>query len=296
MDWDNLRIALAVARHGSLSAAARALGTTQPTVSRRLGGFERRIGVKLFERAAGGLSPTPLCAALLDGLDRMDEGALVIERRIAARDTGLQGTISVTSLDWLGDCVVAPIVARFGSLHRLVSVELINDGRVFNLSRHEADIAFRFRSFEQEDLIERKVADIGYGLYAAPAYLERLGPPDFAAGCPGDAVVTLHEGAGRVCQVDWLEALAPKAQVILRANGLHAHLSAVEAGVALAALPRVLGDGRPGLRRLDTPLPAPVQAVRLGVHADLRDTPRIRAFIDFAASELKARAAVLNPA
>ena len=116
MDWNDLKIALAVARHCSLSAAARALGTTQPTVSRRLANFERKTGVKLFERGKDGLTPTQLGAALTDGLDLMDEGALAVERRIASRDTGLQGPITVTSLDWLGDCIIVPIAARFGRL------------------------------------------------------------------------------------------------------------------------------------------------------------------------------------
>ena len=74
MDWNDLKFALAVARHGSLSAAARALGTTQPTVSRRLAGLERKTGVKLFERRKDGLTPTQLGAALTEGLDLMDEG------------------------------------------------------------------------------------------------------------------------------------------------------------------------------------------------------------------------------
>jgi DNA-binding transcriptional LysR family regulator len=75
MDWNDLKIALAVARHGSHSAAARALGMTQPTGSRRLAGLERKAGVKLFERGKDGLTPTQLGAALTDGLDLMDEGA-----------------------------------------------------------------------------------------------------------------------------------------------------------------------------------------------------------------------------
>ena len=184
MDWNDLKIALAVARHGSHSAAARALGMTQPTVSRRLAGFERKTGVKLFERGKDGLTPTQLGAALTDGLDLMDEGALAVERRIASRDTGLQGPITVTSLDWLGDYIIASIAARFGRLHPLVEIELLNDTRVFNISRRDADIAFRFGTFEQEDLVLRKVADAAYGLYASPDYLERQGPPNFDRGAP----------------------------------------------------------------------------------------------------------------
>ncbi|WNG48181.1 LysR family transcriptional regulator [Archangium minus] len=295
MDWDDLRIALAVVRHGSLSAAARALGTTQPTVSRRLDAFERRTGAKLFERAKEGLTPTPLCAALIEGMDRMEEGALTVERRLAARDTGLQGSITVTSLDWFGDYVMAPIMARFGGLHPLVSLALINDGRRYNLSRGEADIAFRPGVFDQEDIIERKVAEIAFGLYASPAYLEQHGLPDFGSGCAGQSILMLHETAPRTPLTDWLRNIAPDARSILRTNGIWSQLAAAESGEALAVLPRLLVDKRLTLRRIETPRPGPVLTVRMGVHQDMRKTPRMRAFMDFAVRELELRAAELNP-
>ncbi|NMO16023.1 LysR family transcriptional regulator [Pyxidicoccus fallax] len=290
-----MRIALAVARQGSLSAAARALGTTQPTVGRRLEAFERRIGVKLFERDARGLTPTPLCAGLLEGLERMDEGALTVERRIAARDTGLQGSITVTSLDWFGDFVLAPILTRFGARHPLVTLTLINDDRRFNLSRREADLAFRPGSFDEEGLIERKVAEVSYGLYASPAYLERFGPPDFASGCAGQPIVALQERSPRSPLVRWLRGLAPEARGVLHTNSIWSQLAAAESGEVMAALPRVLGDRRPTLRRIDTLKAGLVLPIKLGVHADMRETPRVRAFIDFAVSELKLRAVELKP-
>lgn len=294
-NWDDLRLALAVARHGTLSAAARALRTTQPTISRRLAALERAVGVRLFERTATGLSPTPLCRSLLDGLEAMDQGALSIERRIAARDTALQGRVAVTSIDWLGDYVVAPMLARFGALHASIDLELVNEGRVFNLARGEADLAFRFGPFAQENLVERKVADVRFGLYASVEYLARHGPPDFAQGCAGHAVVTLHRDGGNAPDVDWLRRLAPAARVVLRANGISAHLAAVESGEALAVLPRVVAGGRAALQRLETPVPEPVRAMRLGVHAELRKAPRVRALIDFAVQDLAQRAGVLNP-
>ncbi|WP_402212627.1 LysR family transcriptional regulator, partial [Streptomyces sp. NPDC088551] len=165
MDWDDLKIALAIARHGSLSAAARALGSTQPTIGRRLDALEQRLGAKLFEREAGGMRANALGRSLLEGLEQMDAGALAVQRRIAARDTGLDGALTVTSLDWLGDEVIAPMLARFGALHPGVALEVINDVRVFNLARREADLAFRFGSFAQENLIERRVGDVAYALY-----------------------------------------------------------------------------------------------------------------------------------
>lgn len=295
MDWDDLRIVLAIARHGSLNAAARALGATQPTVSRRLDALERRIGEKLFERAANGLSPTPLCKTLVEPLNHMDEGAQAVERRVAARNTGLQGPITVTSLAWFGDDVLAPLLARFGAQHRMVTIDLINDPRRFNLSRREADIAVRIGSFHQEYLVERKVADVSYGLYASADYHRRHGEPDFAKGCTGHFVASLVDSADKVVHIEWLKAIAPRAHRVIGTNNIQSHIATVEAGEAMAVLPRVLGDRRAVLLRLQPPLPEPSNSVRLGVHPDMRDTPRIRALIDFLAVELKGLSVELNP-
>ena len=296
MDWDDLKIVHAIARHGSLSAAARALGTTQPTVSRRLAALEKGIGGKLFEREAQGLVPSPLCATFIEALDRMDEQAQAVERRIAGRDTGLQGSITLTSLAWFGDDILAPLLARFSSRHKLVTINLINDPRLFNLSRREADIAVRIGSFEQEDLVERKVTDVSYGLYASPAYVERHGEPDFIRKGAGHLVASLVASPVKVVPIEWLISIVPRAHVALRTNDVQSHIATAEAGEAMAVLPRVLGDRRPGLLRIAPPIPEPFQPVKIGVHADLRDTPRIRSLIDFLVRELKARARELHPA
>ena len=295
LDWDDLKVVHAVARHGSLSAAARALGTTQPTVSRRLGALERRIGTKLFERTADGLVPAPICAILLEPLGRMSEHAQAIERRIAGRDTGLEGNITLTSLAWFGDDVLAPLLSRFCARHRMVNIDLINDPRRFNLSTREADIAVRIGEFDQEDLVERKVADVSYGFYAAGRYLERNGRPDFDRGCAGHSVVSLSDSTVRVVHIEWLKTIASRARVTLRSNGIQSHIAAVEAGEAMAVLPRVLGDRRPNMVRIEPPLREPFQPVKIGVHSDLRETPRIRSLIDFLVRELKKRSAELHP-
>jgi DNA-binding transcriptional LysR family regulator len=295
MDWDDLKIVHAIARHGSLSAAARALGTTQPTVSRRLAALEKGIGGKLFEREAGGLVPSPLSATFIEALDQMDQNAQAVERRIAGRDTGLQGSITLTSLAWFGDDILAPLLARFSARHKLVIINLINDPRRFNLSRREADIAVRIGNFDQEDLFERKVADVSYGLYASLAYLQQHGQPDFGKKCAGHLVTSLTDSATKVAHIEWMKAIAARAHVAVRTNGIQSHIATAEAGEVMAVLPRVLGDRRPGLMRIEPPLPEPFQPVKIGVHADLRDTPRIRSLIDFLARELKLRASELHP-
>lgn len=296
MDWDELKIALAVVRAGSLGAAARALGTTQPTVSRRLEALEQRLGARLFEREAGRLRLSALGRSLVADLERMDESALALRQRVAAHDRGLQGEIVVTSLDWLGDEVLAPMLAAFARLHPGLQIELLSDTKRFNLARREADLAFRFGSFEQENLIERRVGEVAYALYASQAYLARHGRPDPGQGCAGHALVLLDRSAGPVSHEDWLPALATQARVLLRCNGLRGHLAAIRAGAALGVLPCLLGEREPGLERLDLPgQPAMVRIVRVGLHAGMRETPRIRALLDFVIQSFEARAPELKP-
>src|SRR3546814_2693287 len=143
----------------------------------------------------------------------------------------------------------------------------MNDTRLFNLSRRDADIAFRFGSFDQEDLVLRKVADVTYGLYASQDYLEKRGRPNFDDGSADHAMVLLHEDAGRVCYREWMKQLMPDALVTLRTNGTQSHFAAVETGEAMAALQRVVADRRPALVRIETPLPEPVPSVQMGVHS-----------------------------
>ncbi len=296
IDWDDLETVLAIMRGGSLSAAARAMGTTQPTVGRRLEALERRLDAKLFERDAGGMRPTPLAHSLLDGLERMEAGAQAIQRQVAARDTGLSGEILVTSLDWLGDEVVAPMLARFASHHPGVLIELVNDTRVFNLARREADLAFRFGAFAQENLVDRPVGEVAYALYASTDYLQRHGTPDPVDGFDGHHLVLLDRAAGDVPHESRLRGLAHRARTVLHGNGLRTHLAVAREGIAMATLPCLLGDREPGLHRLRLAETTSVRAVRVGYHADMRDTPRLRALLEFIVREFEAVATRLNPA
>ncbi|MEH6416181.1 LysR family transcriptional regulator [Pseudomonas sp. CGJS7] len=295
IEWDDLKVVLAVARNGTLSAAARALGSSQPTVSRRLNGLEQRLGAKLFEREEAGLRLTALGRSLIGGLEQMDAGALAVQRQMAARDTGLNGEIVVTSLDWLGDEVIAPMLARFSALHPGVLIELINDTRVFNLARREADLAFRFGAFEQENLVERRVGQAAYALYASDRYLQERGQPDAANGFEGHLLARLDRAAGEVPHEAWLPEVAYAARTTLHANGLRAHLAAASGGACMAVLPCFLGDRDAALRRIAVPQPMPVRSVRAGFHSDMRQTPRIRALIDFVVEEFARLDARLNP-
>lgn len=288
LEWDDLRLLLAVARHGSLTAAARALGVTQPTMSRRLEHLEARLGAPLFERHAAGVALSPLGTSLLEPAEQMEHAALAAERRLAARGAGLDGLVRITTLEWIGHHVLAPSLARFGLLHPGVTVELLTADRVLSLARHEADLAVRQARFDQDGLVQRKLGDLPRGVYASPAYLAERGVPDFAAGCPGHALIILPEMPVTMAQIHWLrDELAPRALVALQSNSVDVHVAAARAGAGLVVLPRRLGDAAAGLQLLDPPDPPPSRELWLGFHQDMRHTPRVRALATHLAAELR---------
>ncbi len=254
LEWDDLRMFLAIARHGSLTAAARALHVTQPTMGRRLEVLEERLGVRLFERLPSGAALTDFGSAILENAERMETEAAAAERRIAARDARLEGTIRVTTIEWFGQHALAPAIAVFTERHPKVTVELVTDERFFSLTKHEADIAVRFVRFEQQGLVQRKVGTVGFGLDASVDYLEHYGTPDFSNLGEGHAIVALPEDAGHLPEMRWLmEEIAPRARIALRSNSRDSLARAAEAGAGLAVLARCLGELSP---IASTPAPA----------------------------------------
>ena len=143
LDWDDLQTFLALARHGSLSAAARAMGVQQTTMGRRLAGMEARTGAKLLQRTASGLVPTPVGEAILGNAERIEAEALAAERIITGRDVRLEGTVRITTVESLAVDVLIPILADMQVRHPGIALELSIATRNLSLSHHEADIAVR---------------------------------------------------------------------------------------------------------------------------------------------------------
>jgi DNA-binding transcriptional LysR family regulator len=293
MDWDDLRFFLVVARRGTLSAAARELQVAQPTVGRRIAALEQRLGAKLFARRPGALALTDAGVLALEHAERMEQGALGVERGVSGRDAGLRGAVRVTASEWLVTGVLAPLVGPLLAAHPQLEIDLVADHRHLDLARGEADVALRPRRFEQAAVFQRSTAKLAFGLYAAPAYLDERGAP-----APGDGrghvLVAMADDVGDVAR-RWLEAVLPGATRAVRTNGRDAMLALAAAGVGLACLARVVGDAAPGLVRVPTATPAPSPVLWLGVHRDARSTPRVRAVASYLAERLRALQAALAP-
>jgi DNA-binding transcriptional LysR family regulator len=276
LDWDDLRFFLALARQGSLSAAARELHVAQSTVGRRLASLEASLGVRLLNRTPDGYVPTLAGQDVRDQAERLETEALALERHVGGRDTRLAGLVRVTCAETVATHILAPCFATLHRQHPDIVIELIPNPRELSLSMREADISVRLRRPDQHDLVVRRIGSMGFGLYASPDYLERHGELDVEGGCPGHRLITQLEDIQDATQTGWLTDLAPRARLAMQTSSHEAALVAAMHGGGLACLARFRADREEGLTRLAVPSPIPSAVIWLVVHRDNRQTPRIR--------------------
>jgi DNA-binding transcriptional LysR family regulator len=280
--WDDLKVFLAIARAGSLVGAARAIGQTQPTMGRRLQALERAVGCKLLRRTAEGFVPTEEGTAVLAHAERMEQEALAFARRLAGRDSAVEGTLRVSSSEWFASHVLAPLFARLQLQHPRLEVELITETRLLNLDRREADLVFRFRRFEEAHVVQKRLTHIAYETYASRDYLERRGRPEPSTGGAGHGLITMDSAFQHLADVGWLTGRLPQARITGRSNSRDVQARMCAAGGGLAVLPRLVGEATPGLERVELGEPPPGRDIWVGYHQDFQRQPRLRVLLDAA--------------
>ena len=293
MDWDHLRFVLAVADAGGLSRAAKALQVDPATITRRLDAVEAHLRCRLFHRSRRGLEPTAAGDKLIALARRMDGEVRAVALSLSAEDRGLSGGIVITATEAVAAGLVAPALPEFRRRHPGISVEIATDIRLFDLGRREADIALRLSRPLQGDLKLRRLGTVGYGLYAAPAYLAARKAPQASDGFAGHDLIDWPVDYTVIPQVPWLRTLCYAADVVMRSNSASARAAAAAAGSGIALLPRLIGDGDRRLVWLDAA--APAQELWLVTHRDLAAMPRVRAMLDYLAEVARAGTARLNP-
>ena len=275
VEWSDLQVFLAVARHGTLGAAARDLKQSQPTMGRRLKALEHAVGQKLFQRTREGFVLTDEGAAVLSHAEHIEAEALAFERRLGGRDKRLDGSLRLSCSDWFGLHVLSPVVAEFATLQPRVVVELLTDARLYSLSRREADLVFRIQPFDEPDVIARRLTHIRYA-----AYLKKgLAPPQAGEGA-GTDLITMDTAFGGMPDAVWLSRVLPKARIAMRSNNRDVQAKLCALGRGVAVLPRPLGDAIPEIARIDLGQDPPGRDTFVGYHRDLRRLARLRALLD----------------
>lgn len=275
LEWSDVRVFLAIARLGTLGAAAKQLGQTQPTMGRRLRMLEQAVGYTLFQRTSEGFILTDEGTVVLTHAERMEEEALNFTRALSGSDARLTGSLRVSSSDWFGVHVLTPVFARFLAAHRGVALELLTDARRYSLARREAELAFRITPFDEPDIIQRRLMHVDYALYGHVDL-----PPPRAGDGSGQALISMDSAFGALPDVTWVKKMLPDATIGFGSNNRGAQARMCAEGLGFAVLPCPLGDTTPGLRRVDLGEAPPGRDVWLGYHRDLRRLARLRALLD----------------
>ncbi|MEC7649422.1 MAG: LysR family transcriptional regulator [Pseudomonadota bacterium] len=279
MNWDDMRVFLAVARDGSLSAAARHLKVTQPTVGRRLGQLESDLGTRLFDRLPDGFVPTQAGEELLPIAEDMEKAAHALQRRQATLADTVSGTVRLSVFEVPAQFVTMHLPAIRANLPE-IEIELSVNHMNANLSRREADLVLQVCLPDTPGLIARKLGELSYAVYGSRAYV---------------AATPAARGNKRYQDCEWVafdddhvyfdgqtclrEKLAGRAPAIRMNNG-HAIHDAVRNGAGLGVLPCFAGDSDPDLVRLTAPIQGVESDLNLVVHRDLKRVPSVRAVMD----------------
>jgi len=303
--WDDLRVALAVDRHGSHGGAGRELSVDPTTVGRRIAAMEAAFGARLFDRTPAGLVATREGRALLGHAARAEEAILAAERELGSADARLTGTVRVTAGDGLLHYVVVPALPELRRAHPGVTVELRADTRALDLSRREADVAIRLARPKEPSLVAKRWGALGFGLYASRAYLERRGTPRAASDLSSHELVGFDASLDELPQVKWLRRLvreprppgglggmAPHREArdasaprwVVRATTTTAQVVACVEGLGIALLGTVVAAREPRLVPVLPSVQPPPREAWLVVHQDVRKTPRVAAVLEWLAS------------
>jgi len=290
-DWNDLKYFLAVARHGSTVAAAKALGSSQSTVQRRLTALENGIGHRLVNREAIGYRLTDLGKDLRPFAERVETAIRDFERRIGG--AGEQsGIIRVTCPEPIVQRM-RPLIERFHALHPKLRVEFVMSDRYLDLAKGEADVAFRSGDTDDE-LVGRRIADSVWAVYASSGYIQAHGRPTRIEDLSSHPLVGFDESMRGHRVSTWLRELAPQARIAARNTSVLGMMYAIKSGIGIGPLPTAIADSEPDLVRVLGPIPELARSWRLLTHPDLRRTPRIAAFFDFIMSERDALRSILT--
>jgi DNA-binding transcriptional LysR family regulator len=288
-DWSDLRHLIAVSRHGSTLAAAKALGVNQSTVHRRLTELESRFGLTLVKRHPTGYRLSELGEALIEHVLAVEATVIVLERQLQALKHDLKGVIRLTCPEPTVSRIVATgLLDRFYKLYPGLSVEFVTSDRYLDLAKGEADVAFRSGAPTDDNLVGRKICDSIWAIYASKSYIQQQGRPASIADLAEHAMIGFDGIMQNHRVAKWLPIAVPNARVVNRNNSMLGTLSAVKAGIGVAPLPTTLGDAEETLVQVLPPVEELTRSWYLLTHPDLRRTPRIAAFVDCVLDDIPA--------
>jgi DNA-binding transcriptional LysR family regulator len=289
VEWSDLRFFLAIARHGSTLAAARALGVNQSTVQRRIGELERGLGQTLVLRHPTGYQLTECGKSLVPAAEKIEAEVIALERQAQAYGQQLDGVIRLTCPEPLVSRIAnSDLLRKFHEHYPGLRVEIVMSDRYLDLARGEADVALRSGEPTDENLVGRRIGDSIWAVYASRSYVQQHGRPASVADMSNHAIVGFEGALAGHRAARWFASVAPSATVAASNNSVLGVLMAVKSGVGVAPLPTAIAAMHEDLVQVLPPVEELNRGWYLLAHPDLRGTPRVSAFFDFVTSHLDA--------
>jgi DNA-binding transcriptional LysR family regulator len=294
LDWDDLRYVLAVARSGSLSGAARELAVTHSTMLRRIDAIEAKLQVRLFERMRSGYVPTEAGDTVRQMAEQCEPLVAEAQRRVLGGDTRLRGPLRISTVPVVGHYLLPSILAEFCASHPDIEVELAISLERIDLSQRDADVALRMSAQVPDYLVGRQLGQVRFRIYAwhdAP-FLAGID----AATLPLSVRTLTHDLPWIGFQRDvrerpsnrWLYANVPAQSVVIRVDHFASALPMLRTGIGVSLLEEAVAATVPGLVALSEPIEEMTMPLWILTHPDLRDTARVRAFMQMAGARLSA--------
>lgn len=285
LNWDGLRFFIAAAEGGSLTAAAKVLGSNQPTVGRHIDALEAELGTRLFQRSVKGLTLTEEGSQLLDHCREIQ--SLVIRITRTASDVKeISGTVRVALPEGICLEVLSPLLPQFYREYPNIKLILNVSSNSANLTRGEADIAVSLFRPKEANLVVKWLGEMHMGLYASRAYLDTFGCPSRVEELAQHRVITYGDQLSSLPENRWLVAHTPPASQVLCSDSTSTRLKATLTGVGISIQPHLFTGTNPQLVPLLNEVSLPGHKMWMVYHNDLRQIARIRAVVDFIASNL----------
>ncbi|MEA1676806.1 LysR family transcriptional regulator [Nitrospirillum sp. BR 11163] len=272
-DWEDVRVFIALARHGSLSAAARALSVNHATVARRVAALEQALGERLVERRPDGYALSQAGQRALIAATDMETAAATLGRGDA--EAGPRGLVRINTTPGLAQGFLVDRLASLPARYTSLDVEVAANIRAVSLERRETDIALRLARPQDGDVIARPMVAVAFGFYATEDWCRRL-----AEGAP-PTFVGFDETNRHLPEALWLARHFPRARVAVRVGNQFAQAAAARAGAGIALLPHVNGRMAPGLVLCPLGPPPPARTLWLVTRRQDDREPAIRTVTDF---------------
>ena len=294
-NWDHLRYFLAVARTGTLSAAAEQLGTEHTTVARHIQALEDELNSRLFHKSNSGYGLTDAGERLLAGAEAMESAYVFTKAAASSEGQPIIGTVRIGAPDGFGSVFLAPRVRALTDRHPKLEIEILPSTRLFSLLKREADIAIGLSSLEQMRLVSRRLTDFRMYVYASRAYLKEAAPivamEDLKKhpfiGFVEELLIAseLHYSAAVI--INYSDAIGADVERRIRSTSILAQLHATLSGSGLCMLPAYVASSYPELVPLLPEQVSVTRSLHMHIHEDHRRAPNVREVAAFIAAEVE---------